>query len=149
MILDRFEQLKNYVEIHPLLPLAIRFLNQQKMSDLATGYHEIQGKSLFATVFEEKEPPRTDPLLECHRLYYDLQVALYGVGTLKWKPLYECSNLKTPYHIENDAQLFSEESSLTISWIPHTFAIFLPEDAHATYASTPGFRKVVLKLAVL
>jgi beta-galactosidase beta subunit len=65
-----------------------------------------------------------------------------------WKPLSECRLRFHGYEEARDVELPDDPPDTWFSLPPGTFAIFLPDDAHAPLACKGKVRKVVVKVRV-
>lgn len=148
MILDILANAERYFPLHPLFPRAFDFLRHTDLYALAPGHYPIQGKDIFAIVETADGRSRDAARLECHRKYIDIQLVLAGCDEMGWKPVRECLEPATEYHVEHDIRFFNDTPSSWIATPAGAFCLFFPEDAHAPLVSTSGIRKVIVKIAV-
>ncbi len=148
MIIDHLENFSHYHHLHPLMPSVSDFLSKTDLTKFDSGCHEIDGEKLYLSVTRNTDAPTTPPLLECHRLYWDIQIAAKGEGVIWWKHLRECSRFQNPYNLEKDYLLMEDPHEIELPWNPHYFAIFMPQDAHTTFAKNRDLIKSVIKLRI-
>ena len=148
MILDRLEQVDRYTSLCPNFPKAFKFLKETSLEKLDLGKHEIDGKSVFAVVFQGPAQPREEAKLEAHQKYIDVQIVLSGTDEMGWKNKGVCTQRESAYDVESDVEFFKDPPD---AWIPvgaGSFAIFFPEDTHAPAIGSGELHKVILKVAM-
>ena len=114
---------------------------------------KIDGDRLFARVmsYATRDETSSDAVLEAHRRYADIQMALIGSERIAWYPTTSL-NAKTAYDQEKDVQFFDYErpADVQVSVFPGTFVFLLPQDAHMPQLKTDGrggdVKKVVVKI---
>jgi YhcH/YjgK/YiaL family protein len=147
MILDRLERVDRYTNLCPNFSRAFKFLKETSLEKLDLGKHEIEGKRVYAVVFQGPATPREEAKLEAHRKYIDVQVVLSGTDEMGWKNKGICTQRQSAYDAESDVEFFSDPPDAWIPVGPGAFAIFFPEDAHAPAIGSGELHKVILKVA--
>lgn len=148
MILDKLVNAGRYYRLHPGLEEAFQFLRREDIADLPDAKYEIDGKRIYATIFDGEGKGRRSVKLESHRKYIDIHYAISGFDEIGWNPTQECVNKEGGYNKEKDYQLYADVPKM---WVPHgpgTFIIFFPEDAHAPITAARNLHKIVVKVAV-
>jgi biofilm protein TabA len=147
MILDHLNNQKPYAELHPGFAKAFEFLARKDLASLPAGRHEVDGDRLYVVVVKGDGVGKEKAVLEAHRRYIDIQVALAGTDEMGWKPLSLCTGSKG-FDSAKDLEFFTDRS---LSWAtvqPGSFAIFFPADAHAPGGGTGPLHKIVVKVLV-
>ncbi|MFA5205633.1 MAG: YhcH/YjgK/YiaL family protein [Lentisphaeria bacterium] len=150
MILDLLSNAGRSLSLHPLFAQAFAFAHRPDAAALPDGRHPIAGDRLYAVVARGPGRPRAEALLEAHRRYIDIQIALgSGTDTIGWAPLAAVAGSSTGFDEAKDVGFFSRPAEIWLPVPPGHFAIFFPEDAHAPMAN-PGvaLHKLILKIAV-
>ena len=117
------------------------------------GMAGIDGDRLFARVmsYETRDETSLDAVLEAHRRYVDIQMALIGSERIAWYPT-PSLQAKSPYDEEKDVQFFVYErpADIQVSVFPGTFACLFPQDAHMPQLKSDAkggeVKKVVVKI---
>ncbi len=129
------------------------------LADLNAGSEEgeypIDGDAVFARImsYETKRETDEDAILEAHRKFVDIQMALVGSERIARYPA-KSLEPKGAYDDERDVQFFNFEhpADTQASVFPGTFVCLLPNDAHMpqlkTGSETERIKKVVVKLAI-
>ena len=149
MIIDRLEQIQQYIPLVNNLDKALAWLKAQDFSLVENGKYVIDGEQAYAIVTTIEPVNLADTRFEVHRTYIDCHVVLSGVETVAYAPLAELAP-EIDYTTESDCQFLTGCGQLLTVEPGHCW-IALPTDAHwpaiQTGQSTP-VRKVIVKLAV-
>lgn len=148
MILDRIENLPLYIALHPLMRRVVDFLSAGDVASLPLGRHEIEGRRLFVVRDLAQGKGRSGALLETHREYIDIQIALDRPDVIGYSPLARCQKVREPYDAARDIEFFADSPESWITLSPGSFAVFFPTDAHAPLAIQGQIQKAVFKLAI-
>jgi len=148
MILDHVDNWRHYAALHPGFEGAFAFLGRTDLAELSAGRHAIEGERLYALVIKEDGRGRDGAKLEIHRRYIDIQFTIAGADDIGWKPASQCTGEDQAYDAEKDIAFLKDRPQAWITTPPGTFAIFLPEDAHAPLGGTGAIHKVVVKVAL-
>ena len=151
MIVDCIDSWQKYT-LGPAWEKAFGFLTSLD-SSAPEGETRIDGDRLFARVmgYETKDETSLDAVLEVHRRYVDIQMALIGSERIAWYPT-PSLQAKSPYDEEKDVQFFVYErpADIQVSVFPGTFACLFPQDAHMPQLKTDAkggeVKKVVVKI---
>lgn len=128
---------------------AINYLKDNDFSKFETGVYEIEGKDIFAQVFDIQTLPIEDIYPEVHKKYIDVQYLVSGkekIGFSNDSGEYEVSE----FYKDRDLIFYKNvENEGFIEARPGCYSIFFPSDIHR-----PGIisdksmkiRKVVVKV---
>ncbi len=153
MIVDHISNWRSY-SFGEAWEKAFGFL-EELSSDAEEKEYPIDGDGLFARVMSYPTKGEADAgaVLEAHRKYMDIQVALVDSERIAVYPEHTLA-VKAAYDLEKDVVFFeyAEPAKLQLSIFPGTFACLLPQDAHMPQLHTgvPGalVKKVVVKVAM-
>ncbi len=146
MIFDTIDNASQYFALHPHFKAAFNWLRENPNAE--EGRYEIVGEDCFVMIQNPTGRGKSNPVLEAHNQYLDIQLVLEGRDEIGWKPRANCSNITMEYSKDEDAQLWGEASDFYLAMEPGTFAIFYPQDAHAPLSSEGALKKAVFKLRV-
>lgn len=152
MIVDHIKNWKTYA-LGSAWEKAFAFLEAIN-AETEEGKFPIDGERVFARVmsYATKNETDSDAVLEAHRKYVDIQMALKESERIACYPLHTLEP-KGPYDEGKDVQFFNYEVSaaLQLSVFPGTFVCLLPQDAHMpqlrTSAEATIVKKVVIKIS--
>ena len=153
MIVDHIDNWKRY-SFGSTWELAFSFLEGLTPESEERRY-DLDGDDVFAIVMSYPTKRETDAnaVLEAHRKYVDIQMALVGSERLAMYPTHSL-NVKTPYNAERDVEFFMYEkpAKIQLGMFPGTFACLLPQDAHMPQLTMGDagveVKKVVVKIAL-
>ncbi|MBK1878393.1 YhcH/YjgK/YiaL family protein [Pelagicoccus mobilis] len=149
MIVDHIQNWRNY-SLGGAWEKAFSFLETLSV-DAEEKEYPIDGDAIFARVmsYPTKVETAEDAVLEAHRRYVDIQMALIGSERISVYPTHEMIE-KGGYDAERDVEFFEykEAAKLQLSMYPGTFACLLPQDAHMPQLFTEEAGKVVKKVVV-
>lgn len=147
MILDTLDNLPDYLGISKNLDQALLWLQETDLKTLCPGIYPISGEDIFCRAVEAQLYPGSEIMMEVHRRYLDIHVALEPgeqIAVLNRNEIKEWSE----YDTENDAQTAMLPQGGTVAVLcPGMFAVCFPQDAHCPLL-TAGKRKTVKKLIV-
>jgi|WetSurMetagenome_2_1015567.scaffolds.fasta_scaffold195935_1 biofilm protein TabA len=146
MIIGKLSQAEKYYDMHSAFQKAFTFLRENDLSKLDVGRHEIDGDKMFCLISQGPGKKQNEAKLEAHRKYIDIQYIISGTDEMGWKPTAECTNIETEYSEEKDIEFFSDKPQIWMKVPAGSFAIFLPQDAHAPMVSDSEVRKAVIKV---
>lgn len=129
---------------------AVEYLKSNDFNAMEPGVYEIQGKELYAQVFDAVTGPAEEKRPEVHEKYLDVQFLASGVerlGFTKDTGLYEVDE-----RIDERDLIFYKavENEGFIESVPGCFCVFFPSDVHrpAVASGEPmTVRKVVVKVS--
>lgn len=133
------------------LQRAIEYLRSNDFLKMEPGVYEIDGKRMYAQVFDALTGPFEEKRPEFHKKYIDVQFLCSGIEKLGYAP--DCGGYALAEAIEERDLYFVEsvdnESFLTA--VPGCYSIFFPNDIHRPAISVQEptkIRKVVLKVSM-
>ena len=148
MIIDRLENLSNYVSLNPLFADVVAFLKGHDLKTMEIGKYPIKDKDLFLNLTIAKGRGKDAAVLETHIKMIDIQIPLSCEETFGYTPLSDLPKLE--YNAEKDVTLYGDLSAQTyLTLKPGQMAIFFPEDGHAPCISdNPEIKKAIFKVAI-
>ena len=153
MILDALENWRQYSAL-PAWEHAFAWLTAVA-PDIEPGEHLIEGRDLYAVVFDFQTKNLLDTTLEAHRVYADIHLPLPApMGGPEVQARFALAELqeKTPYDPARDAAFYQHPDRFNALFTLHPgqFALYLPQDAHLSQCKTTpapaALRKVVVKV---
>lgn len=137
MVFDRLERLAQYKGLNPNLDTLIDYALSHDLNALVPGRNDVDGDNCWMSRNVAELKPET-ALFERHLEYIDLQIPLEAGEIVTVAPV---EALAWP---ESDAETrFTEGTGGTqLDFIPGTFAIFFPGDAHCCGLSGSGETRV-------
>ncbi|OBQ55229.1 YhcH/YjgK/YiaL family protein [Halodesulfovibrio spirochaetisodalis] len=148
MIVDILENIDTYECLSPHFATAFEFMRRTDLATLPDGQYEIDGRTVFATVFRGQGKKATEAKMEAHNEYIDIQFVLQGTEKMGWKARSTMSSVAEEPEEYPDVFFYDEEP---VSWSTvqsGAYAIFFPEDAHMPLISDGEIHKVIIKVAV-
>lgn len=128
---------------------ALRYLQANDFNAMEPGVYEIEGKDIYAQVFDITTGARQEKKPEFHRTYIDVQFLASGEEYLGFAPDKGKSTV-VESHPDKDLYFYdSAADEMLIKAVPGSYTIFFPNDIHC-----PGImvnapmtvRKVVVKV---
>jgi YhcH/YjgK/YiaL family protein len=146
MIIDKVENLKNYVSVNPLFPKVVEFLQQHDLNTMEAGKYEIVGKDLFVNIQMAKGRTPADAVIETHDKMIDIQIPLSDAETFGYTQRDQLP--KADYNAEKDITKIPDlaaDSYVTCQL--GMMAIFFPQDGHAPcITGVPEIKKAIFKV---
>lgn len=128
---------------------ALRWLQTHDVAAMEPGVYEIEGRDIFAQVFDVTTAPQADKKPEVHRLYIDVQYLASGEELLGFAP---DRGGAAPAESHPDSDLYFYEQApgeMLLRAAPGSYTIFFPSDIHrpGVMAGAPmTVRKAVVKV---
>ncbi len=148
MILDVGARWHDYRCLHPLFERGLRFLADTDLRALSPGRHEVDGDRIYVSIDHTQGRGREGARLEAHRRYIDVQYTIDGDEEIGWMPLTGCGQPIDDYHAAKDVSFYAARPTTWLAVPAGSFAIFLPDDAHAPLAGRGAVKKAIVKIAV-
>ena len=138
-----FSSIKNgdsFEKYPAAIQTALEYLKSHDFASMEPGVYEIQGKDIYAQVFDAMTEDVADRRPESHEKYLDVQFLVSG-------------NYKVAEHIKERDLIFYEsvEDEGYIESRPGCFCVFFPSDIHRPQVisgEAMNLRKVVVKVSV-
>ena len=148
MIIDKIENLKNYVGVNRHCSKVIEFLEANDLNALENGKHEIDGPDCFVNIMDTKGKTKEEAVMETHRRMLDIQIPLDADETYGYTPTADLP--KAEYNEAKDVTKYpGVQGESFITCHPGMMAVFLPEDGHQPCIGTAeNIHKAVIKIAV-
>ncbi len=148
MIIDKIENLKNYVGVNRHFSKVIEFLEANDLSTLENGKHEIDGADCFVNIIDTKGKTKEEAVMETHRRMLDIQIPLDADETYGYTPTADLPEAE--YNEAKDVTKYpGVQGESFITCHPGMMAVFLPEDGHQPCIGTAeNIHKAVIKIAV-
>ena len=148
MIIDKIENLKNYVGVNRHVSKVIEFLEANDLNALENGKHEIDGPDCFVNIMDTKGKTKEEAVMETHRRMLDIQIPLDADETYGYTPTADLPEAE--YNEAKDVTKYpGVQGESFITCHPGMMAVFLPEDGHQPCIGTAeNIHKAVIKIAV-
>jgi YhcH/YjgK/YiaL family protein len=145
MIVDRIDNWSRWVS-GPAWQCAFEFI-QGLDPEADEKTYELDGTNVFAPVMSYQTRGPEEAVLEAHRKYIDIQVALAGSETLEWFPVADLE-VQTPYDADRDVEFYHRPHAGPASVVlrPGLFVILFPQDAHMPQLTTGSMPSHVKKV---
>lgn len=146
MIVDNLKNREFYIKKFPALSKVFDFiLKCRDFAHTEEKRYEID-KDIYAVVgiYKPKEP--REQKLEVHKKYTDLQYVVSGKDIIGWKSLNNCKDVFKEYDEKKDIVFFNETPDFNIMLNEGSFALFMPEDAHAPLCGKDAVLKCIVKI---
>ncbi len=132
MILDRFENAKFYVGIHPNIDKILEAVTSISADSFPSEKIFLDEKNAFMNPNQYETHPADNASFEAHRNYIDVMCMFEGEETIYVKNTDELSDVYMEYNPEKDALLAKFDTDNTpVLLKPGYFCILFPQDAHA------------------
>ena len=149
MIFSSINTCDTFIEYPEVIKKVIDYLKNNDFVNMQPGVYEIQGKDIYAQVFDAETGSVSEKRPESHKDYLDVQFLASGEEKLGFTPLkdeYEVDE----YIKERDLIFYKEvKNEGFITATPGCFSVFFPCDVHrpAVAVDKPmTVRKVVVKV---
>lgn len=148
MVLDKLQNLPQYVALHPLFAEVAKYLNTQDLSMLTPQKYELMGERLYINIAQIPPKTKKQATLEAHRKYIDIQIPISGIETIGYAPIQEHFKESIAFDERKDIVFFENEAENYLVINPGMFAIFFPGDAHAPGITPYSMKKAVIKIEI-
>lgn len=149
MILDTVENLKLYSGLCNGFDKVVAEIEK---IDLQNFNHEVGkikiNEDFFINVNEETLRLVENAKLEAHDQFLDIHIPLSKDEKIGYKDRKSCQNLTESYP-EKDLFFYGDRFDTVVSVPVGSFAIFLPDDAHAPIIGEGSIKKLVVKVRFL
>lgn len=146
MVIDKLENLEQYVSLNPLFAQALGYLRSTDLNAHENGKVSLVEGKLTVNFSQTKPKQKGEARLETHDAFIDIQIPLSGTEVIGYTPRAELP--ETPYDAEDDISFYEGNAATYLVVRPGMFAIFFPQDAHAPGISPDGVRKIIVKARV-
>ena len=151
MIFSSIHTKDDYSNYPKAVQRAIEYLKSNDFTKMEPGVYEIEGKQLYAQVFDAMTEPLADRKPDVHEKYLDVQFLVTGREKLGFTP--DTGNYEVAERFdERDLIFYKEvENEGFITSTPGCFCVFFPTDVHRPQVADGEpikVRKVVVKVSV-
>ncbi|TVZ57533.1 YhcH/YjgK/YiaL family protein [Flavobacteriaceae bacterium MAR_2010_105] len=149
MIVEKLKNATLHLGLNERINKAISYIQTTDFSQLEVGRYDIEGKCIYALVFEYETNSINEGYLEAHKKYIDVHYIVEGGEGVGFAALDKQEAIEA-YNVDDDYTLFKGDYSL-ISLKKGMMAIFFPDDLHKPGIKTEKFsrvKKVVVKVKV-
>jgi len=147
MIIDTLANADKYFAVHPLFKQAFDYIKSQDLEAMELRKFEVsEGLKSIVSNAPGKAAEEAAAKFECHNNNIDIQLCISGKETIGWKPRQDCKDPKGEYNPEKDVLFFDDAPQMYFQLTDGQFAIFFPEDVHATMISEGDIKKMVMKV---
>lgn len=150
MIIDILSNADKYSCIHPFFKKAFEYLRSMNLDEIEDGNYEIDGENIRAIVSNKPGKTEEESLkkFECHNKHIDIQFCINGREQIGWKPRLSCISRKSDYDEGKDVIFYNDAPDMFFTLTDNQFAVFFPEDVHATMIGDEKIKKVVVKVKI-
>lgn len=149
MIFSSINSCDTFAEYPEVIKKVIDYLKKNDFVNMEPGVYEIQGKDIYAQVFDAETGDVSEKRPESHKDYLDIQFLASGEEKLGFTPLKDEYEIDE-YIKERDLIFYKKvENEGFINAVPGCFSVFFPCDVHrpAVAVNEPmTIRKVVVKV---
>jgi biofilm protein TabA len=123
---------------------AFEYLSQIDPAKVAPGRTAIIGEDVYAAASQYATKPASEPRLEAHRKYIDIQCLVSGQETVGFIPSIEGLTVVTPYDAAKDVEFYGTPASETrLALQAGQFVVLYPGQAHRPGCDLDGSHDVV------
>lgn len=148
MIYDKIENASVYAGLSENFRKAIQFMLSRDFSGEPAGKYEIDGKEVYATIYDLTDLPAEKERYEYHRSYADIQLVLAGGERMLDTALANCAPMGE-YNDQKDIGYCTAGTGVELLFRAGDFAVFFPQDAHMPGCRHPeggDSKKMVIKV---
>lgn len=149
MIIDKIENLSNYIPLNPLFGEIVDFLQMHSLNTLNVAKNILSDSDVRLNIDQTPAKSKEEARLEAHRIFIDIQIPINGSEMMGYTPLDYCPIPAAPYDAEKDIVFYDGPAQNYIKVEPGMFIIFFPEDAHAPCINTQSIKKAIFKVKTI
>jgi YhcH/YjgK/YiaL family protein len=127
---------------------AIKFIEENDLSELEPGKHLIDGENLFVNIVDSQMKTPEQARLEVHDKYIDIQVPLSKEESFGVKPRRECVEPDGEFNAEKDILFYNDKDWTTVTVKLGEAITFDPDTAHAPLIGEGTIHKAIFKVKV-
>ncbi len=136
----------------PMLLKALNYVKENDFMKMETGVYEIEGKDLYAQVFDIDTKDKSETRPEVHREYIDLQFSVCGNEIIGYAVDTDNNKISESLLEERDIIFYEAcENEFELEMNKGDFAVFFPTDVHrpaCKNGTSKNIRKVVVKVKI-
>jgi YhcH/YjgK/YiaL family protein len=145
MIINTLQNLKQYQGVYRNLPEAVSYIETWDLQKLHEGKNEVSENVYIVKILGDKNP-KFEGIIEVHRAWIDIHIALNTSDVIAFKEISHCANLHKEYDSENDYALYKETDTKQVDVPMNYFCIIDPTMAHMAMLGEGRIEKLVLKI---
>lgn len=151
MIFSSIDALEDCSKYPQAIRRALQYLKENDFNQMEPGVYEIEGKKMYAQVFDAIPKPKEELRPEVHEKYIDVQFIASGKEQMGFCP--DLGKFEVAERIDERDLIFykSVENEGYITAVEGCYCIFFPTDVHRPSILLDGctkVRKVVLKVSL-
>lgn len=144
MILDRFENAKFYLGIHPGIDAVLKKAMEITPDTFPTEKVVLDGKKVFINPCNTETHAAEGASFEAHKFYADVMCMIEGEETIYVKNTNDLSEITTEYDDVKDRFFAKMDADSTpVRLTAGSFCVLFPQDAHAPGCHTEGPHKIL------
>lgn len=151
MIFSSIHTKEDITKYPQAIQTAIEYLRSNDFVTMEPGVYEVQGKEIYAQVFDTETGALETKRPEVHRKFLDVQFLASGKERIGFTP--DTGKYEIDEYIEERDLIFYKEveNEGIIEVTPGCYSVFFPEDVHrpgVAAGEAMMIRKVVVKVSV-
>ena len=147
MIVDSLDNIDFHRRLGPRFEKALVYLSEQDIPAMETGKFEVDD-GITVSIQRYKSKPASECRLESHEKYADIQYMARGCEKMGYALLTNRKLISASGYNEETDTIFYEGSGDELLLSEGTFAILLPDDAHAPKIMAADMEEEVVKAVV-
>jgi YhcH/YjgK/YiaL family protein len=150
MILGNLNKTEVLTNFHPKFKHVFEFIKNNDLNfyEVSDDKIEIDGDEVFFFVKELSAKEHDESVLEAHNNYIDVHIPLKTFEIFGWAGREDCKNIKTGYNADDDVIFYNDPVSTYFMVSIGDFAVFYPEDVHATGIGYGPIKKAIFKVRI-
>lgn len=147
MVIDTLANINKYKSLHPLFGQAFEHIQSLDLEKIEVGRYDIADG--LKAIISDKAGMSVDEGIskfECHNKHIDIQLCIRGKEQYGWKPRSKARDQNGDYNEEKDVLFYKDAPDTFFHLTDGQFAIFFPEDVHASMIGDGEIKKIVIKI---
>jgi biofilm protein TabA len=147
MVIDSLANIDKYQSLHPLFEKAFKHIKSLDLDTIEVSRYDISD-GLKAIISDKAGMTVEEGVskFECHNKHIDIQICIRGEEQYGWKPRSKARDQKGDYNEEKDVLFYNDAPDTFFKLTDKQFAIFFPEDVHASMIGEGEIKKLVIKI---
>ncbi len=146
MIFDKILNCSQLAFLSDNFKVAFKWISEVDANAIEVGKHQIIEGQVFAIVAEDF-PREINPVLECHREFADIQLALQGEFDVGIRTISAGEVQGRGYDSERDLEFLDGEPNNYLTLRPGDLLVLFPTDLHAPMPPKFGtLKKIIIKV---
>lgn len=148
MITGTLENAERVFPLHKGFKRLFDFVAENDFDVMPLGKIEIDGDDIYIVNVRTVGVAPEKQLLEMHRKYIDVHIALADGETIGWKSIEDLKHYTKEYSSYDDCALSDDKPEYFVPLKKGEFAIAYPEDAHAPAVGCGEIVKLIGKIRI-